>query len=63
MGSVGGFSLPALELPNKKYSLEADMATGWQPRLRMAGPIPLNFDSPVPDSLVERLTMLGHRHK
>jgi hypothetical protein len=55
--------LPALELPSKNYSLEADIATGWQPKMRVVGPIPLNFDSSVVDEVVETLTMLGYRGK
>lgn len=47
-----GFSLPALEIPTKNYSLEADMVTGWQPKMRVVGPVPLNFDCAVVDELV-----------
>jgi hypothetical protein len=59
---TGGFSLPALELPNKHYSLEADIATGWQPKMKVVGPVPLNFDATVQDELIETLTAYGTRH-
>ena len=29
----------------KSHSLEADLATGWRPRLKIIGPMPLNFDN------------------
>lgn len=57
-----GFSLPALEIANKHYSLEADIATGWQPKMKVVGPVPLNFDASVCDELVEVLTSFGNRH-
>ena len=45
-----GFSLPALEIANKNYSLQADMATGWQPhKMKVVGPVPLNFDATICD--------------
>lgn len=31
------------------------MVTGWQPKMRVVGPVPLNFDCAVVDELVERL--------
>ena len=37
------------ELPPMSYSLEADMATGWKPKLKIIGPMPLNFDNPTVD--------------
>lgn len=32
------------------------MVTGWQPKMRVVGPVPLNFDCAVVDELVEILT-------
>ena len=37
------------ELQPISYSLEADMATGWKPKLKIIGPMPLNFDNPTVD--------------
>jgi hypothetical protein len=46
-----GFSLPSLQLNNKHYSLEADIMTGWQPKMKVVGPIPLNFDASICDEV------------
>lgn len=37
------------EAPEASYSLEADLATGWKPKLKIIGPMPLNFDNPSVD--------------
>lgn len=29
----------------QNYSLEADLVTGWKPKLKIIGPMPLNFDN------------------
>ena len=50
-------------MPLKNYSLEADMATGWRPKMKLVGPIPFNFDSRVVDELIDELTSFGSRHK
>lgn len=37
-------SFPAVDLPTKNYSLDADMINGWRPKeMKLMGPIPLNF--------------------
>ena len=43
---------PAVEITTKNYSLEPDMMGGWRPNSRIVGPVPLNFDSPVVDTIV-----------
>lgn len=37
------------------HSLEADMATGWKPKMRIIGPMPLNFDNPSLDNIIKSL--------
>lgn len=37
------------EMGPASHSLEADMSTGWKPKLKIIGPMPLNFDNPVVD--------------
>lgn len=37
------------------HSLEADMATGWKPKLKIIGPMPLNYDNPVVDKSIMAL--------
>lgn len=39
----------------QNYSLEADMATGWKPKMKIIGPMPLNFDNPSIDNLIKPL--------
>jgi hypothetical protein len=56
-----GCSLPALEMPSKHYSLEADLVTGWQPKMKVIGPVPLNFDASVCDLVIETLTSFGSK--
>ena len=34
------------------YSLEADMVTGWKPKLKIIGPMPLNYDNPSIDQSI-----------
>jgi hypothetical protein len=34
------------------YSLEADMATGWKPKLKIIGPMPLNYDNNLVDKSI-----------
>lgn len=38
------------------------MITGWQPKMKVVGPVPLNFDTTVQDELVETLTTFGNKH-
>lgn len=35
------------------HSLDADLATGWRPRLKIIGPMPLNFDNEHIDRLLK----------
>lgn len=56
-------NFPAVDLPVKNYSLEADMINGWRPKTKLVGPIPFNFDSQVVDELIDELTSFGGRHK
>lgn len=51
-----------MELVTKTYSLEPDMLSGWKPRMRIVGPVPLNFDNPIVDTIVEELTSYGKHH-
>lgn len=55
-------NFPAVDLPLKNYSLEADMINGWRPKSKVVGPIPFNFDSQVIDELVDELTSFGSKH-
>lgn len=43
------------DLPAISHSLEADLATGWKPKLKIIGPMPLNFDNPDVDSAIMAL--------
>lgn len=52
-----------MELPTKNYSLEADMVTGWRPKLKVLGPIPFNFDSRILDELIDELTSFGRKYR
>lgn len=52
-----------MELPTKNYSLEADMITGWRPKLKVLGPIPLNFDSKLLDEVIDELTSFGRKYR
>jgi hypothetical protein len=52
-----------VDIPVKQYSLEADIVTGWKPKNRVLGPIPLNFDSKLLDEIVDELTSFGSRHR
>jgi hypothetical protein len=47
--------LPAMDIVTKAYSLEPDMLSGWKPKIRIVGPVPLNFDNPIIDAIVEGL--------
>lgn len=38
------------------------MVSGWKPRMRIVGPVPLNFDNPIVDTIVEELTSYGKHH-
>ena len=40
---------------NDNHSLQADIATGWRPRLKIIGPMPLNFDNPHIDKILRPL--------
>jgi hypothetical protein len=57
--SIVLIQIPANELPHKHYSLEPDLASGWVPKLKVIGPIPLNFDNNLTDRLVD--TLLNER--
>jgi hypothetical protein len=46
---------PAIEVATKPYSLEPDIATGWIPKMKIIGPIPLNFDNIITDHVVNSL--------
>ena len=35
----------SLEKAQNNYSLSADIATGWRPKMKIIGPMPLNFDN------------------
>ena len=37
------------------HTLEADMITGWKPKLKIIGPMPLNFDNAAVDKSVMAL--------
>ena len=39
------------------------MSTGWRPKVRMLGPIPLNFDFKIVDEIVDELTSFGRKYK
>jgi hypothetical protein len=52
-----------VDLPSKQYSLEADFATGWRPKNRILGPVPLNCDARLLDEIVDELTSFGSRHR
>ena len=56
-------NFPAVELLTKNYSLEADMITGWRPKQRVVGPIPLNFDSTITDEIIDELTSFGVKYR
>jgi len=56
-------NFPAVDLPVKNYSLEADMINGWRPKTKLVGPIPFNFDSQVIDELIDELTSFGSKYK
>ena len=56
-------NFPAVELPLKNYSLEADMISGWRPKTKLVGPIPFNFDNQVVYELIDELTSFVSRHK
>ena len=43
------------EIAPISHSLEADMATGWKPKLKIIGPMPLNYDNPSVDKSVKAL--------
>lgn len=43
---------PAIEVSKKPYSLEPDIATGWVPKMKVIGPVPLNFDCGITDAVV-----------
>lgn len=38
------------------------MLSGWKPKMRIVGPVPLNFDNPIIDCIVEGLTSYGKRY-
>jgi hypothetical protein len=38
------------------------MATGWRPKTKIVGPVPLNFDNQVVDELVDELTSFGSKY-
>jgi len=37
------------------------MLNGWQPKLKVIGPVPLNYDCSITDEVVEILTNFGKR--
>ena len=37
------------------HSLSADIATGWRPKLKIIGPMPLNFDNKHIDPFVQSI--------
>ena len=37
------------------YSLEADLVTGWKPKLKVIGPMPLIYDNPKVDDSIKAL--------
>jgi hypothetical protein len=41
-----------MDLISKNYSLEPDMISGWKPKIKVVGPIPLNFDNTIIDKIV-----------
>lgn len=41
-----------MDIVTKTYSLEPDMLSGWKPKMRIVGPVPLNFDNPVVDTVI-----------
>ena len=63
MSNIVNLSFPAVDLLNKKYSLEADIITGWKPKFKVLGPIPFNFDSAITDEVIDELTSFGQKHK
>ena len=44
---------PSIPILEKSYSLEPDMIFGWMPKIKFKGPIPLNFDHFVVDSIID----------
>jgi hypothetical protein len=40
---------------NENHTLSADLATGWKPKLKIIGPMPLNFDNPFIDKTIKHL--------
>jgi hypothetical protein len=68
--SISGLDLimslpPANDLISKRYSLEPDMATGWRPKAKVVGPVPLNFEQLLVDQIAaetsRKLVFLGFR--
>jgi hypothetical protein len=51
-----------MDIVTKTYSLEPDMLSGWKPKMRIVGPVPLNFDNPIIDTIVEELTSYGNKY-
>lgn len=39
----------------KNFTLDADIATGWKPKMSIIGPMPLNFDNLALDKLIKPL--------
>jgi hypothetical protein len=56
-------NFPAVEIASKHYSLDADIATGWKPKVKILGPIPINFDSSITDEIIDELTSFGRKYK
>jgi hypothetical protein len=52
-----------VEISSKQYSLEADILTGWRPRTKILGPIPLNCDAHLLDEVIDELTSFGSCHR
>jgi hypothetical protein len=40
---------------NENHTLTADLATGWKPKLKIIGPMPLNFDNKYIDKTIRNL--------
>lgn len=37
------------------HSLQADIVTGWKPKMKIIGPMPLNFDNPHLDKTIRSI--------
>lgn len=48
------FDEEIMQVP-QSHSLQADMVTGWKPKLKIIGPMPLNFDNKYIDKTVKSI--------